>query len=457
MSTSKELPIVQTFLGLPRPLLAGYIAIALFMTGDGFELAFLSQYITTLGYSKSEASLVFTVYGLAAAISAWSSGVIAELITVRRAMRIGAILWVVFHVSFLYFGLAEAHYGLIIIFYGLRGLAYPLFLYSFVVAIVQNVNPRQVSPALGWFWTVYSIGIGVVGSFIPSITIPMIGEYGTLWLALIFAVSGAGTAIFGLKHLRNSDKSKLSAKEKFGELLFAVKLFRNPHITYAAIIRVINTLSLFGFAVIMPMMFVDELGWTIDRWLLIWTVFFAVTIFSNVFWGIMNEIMGWINVIRYMGCLGMAFSTLSFYFIPHAFPDSFFMSCIPAVLLGWFVGAFVAVTPIMTTLEPEHKGAAISVYNLSAGASNFAAPAIAVLILPHFGVQGVVYTYAALYILAFVLTFLLKVKQPGFNGAFKPRTPIDAEADAEVAHTPDNEQEAVGSGAAATATITAQK
>ena len=457
MSTSKELPIVQTFLGLPRPLLAGYIAIALFMTGDGFELAFLSQYITTLGYSKSEASLVFTVYGLAAAISAWSSGVIAELITVRRAMRIGAILWVAFHVCFLYFGLAEAHYGLIILFYGLRGLAYPLFLYSFVVAIVQNVNPRQVSPALGWFWTVYSIGIGVVGSFIPSITIPMIGEYGTLWLALIFAVSGAGTAIFGLQHLRNSDKSKLSAKEKFGELLFAVKLFRNPHITYAAIIRVINTLSLFGFAVIMPMMFVDELGWTIDRWLLIWTVFFAVTIFSNVFWGIMNEIMGWINVIRYMGCLGMAFSTLSFYFIPHAFPDSFFMSCIPAVLLGWFVGAFVAVTPIMTTLEPEHKGAAISVYNLSAGASNFAAPAIAVLILPHFGVQGVVYTYAALYILAFVLTFLLKVKQPGFNGAFKPRTPMDAEADAEVTYSPDTEQVSVGSGAAATATITAQK
>ena len=44
MSTSKELPIVQTFLGLPRPLLAGYIAIALFMTGDGFELAFLIHY-----------------------------------------------------------------------------------------------------------------------------------------------------------------------------------------------------------------------------------------------------------------------------------------------------------------------------------------------------------------------------------------------------------------------------
>lgn len=416
--SEKELPLVRTFMGLPKPLLAGYIAIALFMTGDGFELAFLSQYITTLGFSKAESSFVFTIYGLAAALSAWSSGVIAELITVQKAMRIGALLWVIFHVCFLYFGLGEAHYGLIVLFYGLRGLAYPLFLYSFVVGIVQNVNPRQVSPALGWFWTVYSIGIGVVGSFIPSLTIPVIGEYGTLWLALIFAVSGVLTAIIGLRHLRTSEKSSLSAREKFGELLFAVKLFKNPHVTYAALIRVINTLSLFGFAVIMPMMFVDELGWTVDRWLMVWTVFFATTIFSNVFWGIMNEIMGWINVIRYMGCLGMAGSTMLFYLIPHAFPGSFLMACVPAVLLGWFVGAFVAVTPILTTLEPQHQGAAISVYNLAAGASNFVAPALAVLILPHFGVFGVVVTYTALYLIAFVLTFLLKVEQPGFRGAF---------------------------------------
>ena len=418
MATSTELPLVRTFIGLPRPLFAGYLAIALFMTGDGFELAFLSQYLIELGFDKAQSSLVFTVYGLAAALSAWCSGVTAELITVRRAMRIGAILWIVFHCCFLYFGLNGAHYGTIILFYALRGLAYPLFLYSVVVAIVQNINPRQVSPALGWFWTVYSIGIGVVGSFIPSFTIPLIGEYGTLWLALIFALSGALCAIFGLRHLRNSEKSGLSAKEKFSELLFAIKLFKNPQVANAAVIRIINTLSLFGFAVVMPMMFVDELGWTIDRWLLVWAVFFAVTIFSNVFWGIMNEIMGWINVVRYMGCLGMAASTLLFYYIPQAYPDSFAMACVPAVLLGWFVGAFVAITPILTTLEPEHQGAAISVYNLAAGASNFCAPALAVVILPWAGVRGVVFAYAGLYLLAFGLTFLLKVKQPGFKGAF---------------------------------------
>ncbi|MGP4884337.1 cytochrome C biogenesis protein CcdA, partial [Klebsiella pneumoniae] len=76
------------------------------------------------------------------------------------------------------------NYALILLFYGIRGFAYPLFLYSFIVAIVHNVKSDNASSAIGWFWAVYSIGIGVFGSYIPSFTIPHIGEMGTLWLAL---------------------------------------------------------------------------------------------------------------------------------------------------------------------------------------------------------------------------------------------------------------------------------
>ena len=46
----------KQWLGLPLNLLWGYIAIAVFMTGDGFELAFLSHYIKALGFSPAEAS-----------------------------------------------------------------------------------------------------------------------------------------------------------------------------------------------------------------------------------------------------------------------------------------------------------------------------------------------------------------------------------------------------------------
>ncbi len=55
----------KQWLGLPLNLLWGYVAIAVFMTGDGFELAFLSHYIKALGFSPAEASFAFTLYGLA--------------------------------------------------------------------------------------------------------------------------------------------------------------------------------------------------------------------------------------------------------------------------------------------------------------------------------------------------------------------------------------------------------
>ncbi|XAW88062.1 MFS transporter [Vibrio sp. CDRSL-10 TSBA] len=179
-TTSKQ------WLGLPLNLVWGYIAIAIFMTGDGFELAFLSHYITELGFSPAQSSFAFTLYGFAAAMAAWISGVVAEIITPQKTMKIGFLMWCVFHALFLTFGLGESNYAMILLFYGIRGFAYPLFLYSFIVVIVHNVRSDGVSSALGWFWTVYSIGIGVAGSYIPSFTIPWIGELGTLWLSLAF-------------------------------------------------------------------------------------------------------------------------------------------------------------------------------------------------------------------------------------------------------------------------------
>lgn len=48
--------------GLPLNLIWGYVAIAVFMTGDGFELAFLSHYIKALGFTPAQASFAFTLW-----------------------------------------------------------------------------------------------------------------------------------------------------------------------------------------------------------------------------------------------------------------------------------------------------------------------------------------------------------------------------------------------------------
>lgn len=401
--------------GFPLSLFWGYISIAVFMTGDGFELAFLSHYIKSLGFTSSEASLAFTVYGLAAALSAWISGVLAEIITPQRTMMIGFCLWCVFHILFILFGLELKSFPLILLFYGIRGFAYPLFLYSFIVLIVHNVKKENSSSALGWYWAVYSIGIGVAGSYIPSFTIPHIGEIGTLWLALVFCVSGGIIAMLSLRNIPFLYADSRKREGNFKELSRAATLiYTNKNIFYSSIVRIINTLSLFGFAVIMPMFFIDRLGFTTSEWLQVWAAFFLTTIFSNIFWGIAAERLGWMKVIKWYGCIGMAISSLSFYYIPLYFGHDFIMALIPAISLGVFVAAFVPMAAVFPALEPEHKGAAISVYNLSAGLSNFLAPAIAAAILPFFDTIGVVIAYTTLYLLAFILCHFIDVEQPVF-------------------------------------------
>ncbi|KNC09889.1 cytochrome C biogenesis protein CcdA [Klebsiella sp. RIT-PI-d] len=404
------------WLGLPLNLLWGYLAIAVFMTGDGFELAFLSHYITGLGFTPAEASFAFTLYGLAAALSAWISGVVAEIITPQKTMLIGFVMWAIFHVLFLVFGLGHANYALILLFYGIRGFAYPLFLYSFIVIIIHNVKSESASSALGWYWAVYSIGIGVAGSYIPSFTIPLMGELGTLWMALAFCVAGGLIAMVSLRNVKTPTRMhNLSTREKFAELSRAVTLlYTNKNILCSSIVRIINTLSLFGFAVIMPMMFVDRLGFTTSEWLQVWAVFFFTTIFSNIFWGVVSEKLGWMKVVRWFGCIGMALSSLAFYYIPLWAGHNFAMALIPAISLGIFVAAFVPMAAVFPALEPNHTGAAISVYNLSAGLSNFLAPAIAVVLLPWFDTLGVVIAYTALYIVAFIVCSFIDVEQPGF-------------------------------------------
>ncbi|WP_246759526.1 MFS transporter [Erwinia sp. BNK-24-b] len=407
--------------GLPLPLLWGYIAIAVFMSGDGFEMAFLSKHITDLGFTPSQSALVFTLYGGAAALAAWSSGVVAEIITPQRAMRIGFILWVVMHVLFMTLGLGLRNYPLMLLFYGIRGLAYPLFIYSFVMLVVQNVPKQQLSSAMGWFWAMYSIGIGCVGSYLPSFTIPWMGETGTLWFAIAWVAAGGLMAMFLLRNVGGeSEKAQLSTREKMTELSRAVTiLFTNRNIFLACMIRIINTLSLFGFAVVMPMLFVGRLGFSMSEWLQIWAVFFFVTIFTNIMWGVLGEYIGWIRQVRWFGCLGCALSSLAFYYLPVTFGHNFWVALVPAVMLGITVAAFVPMTAVFPVLEPKHKGAAISIYNLSAGLSNFLAPAIASLVLPFFDIKGVVWTYTALYLVAGVLTLIIRVEQPSRKVAEK--------------------------------------
>lgn len=405
----------RQFLGLPMVLIWGYIAVAIFMTGDGFEQAFLSKYIVGLGYSDSQASRVIAIYGLIVALASWMSGVLVEVFSPRRLMTLAFIIWIIFHVGFLTLGLAQQNYAMMIIMYGIRGFAYPMYIYSFVVWITYSSPRHKLASAMGWFWAMYSIGIGVLGSYLPSFTIPLIGEMGTLWLSIIFILIGGLIAMFLVKDEKGTDieAKNMTKKEIFKELGKGITILGNKQIAIACVVRIINQLSLFGLIVFMPRVFTEQFDFTTSEWLRVWGLMYIVTIFTNLFWGIVGDKIGWVRQVRWFGCIGMALSTLAFYYLPAWSGPNILVTTFIAIIFGFSVAAFVPMSAIFPTLVPEHKGAAVSIHNLSAGLSNFCGPAIATITLAIATPIVTIWTYAIIYIIGFILTFFMKVPQPG--------------------------------------------
>src|SRR3954470_7154363 len=91
-------------IGLYPPLAWGSGGLLLFMIGDGVESGYLSPYLVERGFSQQRVAMVFTAYGLTAAVAAWLSGALSDLWGPRQVMWGGLIIWAVFEVAFLLLG-----------------------------------------------------------------------------------------------------------------------------------------------------------------------------------------------------------------------------------------------------------------------------------------------------------------------------------------------------------------
>ncbi|MGL4725978.1 MAG: MFS transporter [Scandinavium sp.] len=408
---------------MPVKLFWGYIAIAIFMTGDGVELAFLSKYIIDIGFDVSQSAMVFTVYAVTAAIASWLSGGISEIYGPKKIMALGVIWWAVFHVLFIQFGLVSKSYPLILLFYGLRGFAYPLFFYAFYVLVVQRTPSHRLASATGWIWSMFTIGYGIVASFLSSVTIPWIGFIATLWMSLVWVIVGGLVALLTLKERPSQNKAAIPMVEKLLEISRGVTLiFQDRSMFLALVIRILCNLALFGFPIFMPLHYTSEgVGFTSEQWIRIWGIFFLVQPVTNVLWGIIGDRIGWLFQMRWVGFFGCTATTLLFYFMPLCFPANLGVAIFFALLLALTLTSFVPMGAIFPTLAPEHKGAAISVQNLGGGIGNFIGPAVAALLFSaSFDSKTVVICYSALYFLGGVLTWFIRDPQQNL----KPADPV---------------------------------
>ncbi|MCA1686843.1 MAG: MFS transporter, partial [Planctomycetia bacterium] len=116
---------------------------------------------------------------------------------------------------------------------------------------------------------------------------------------------------------------------------------------------------------------------------------------------------GWRRTVALCGGVGSAVSTLLLYYTPHLFGANFPLVALAGVVYGATLAGYVPLSALMPSLTPEHRGAAMSMLNLGAGASVWVGPALVAVFLPRVGVAGVMWIFAVLYLVSAVLALFL--------------------------------------------------
>jgi polyol permease family len=397
-------------IGVPRALRWGYLAVLIFMIGDGVESNYLEPYLTGWGFSAHSAGLVISVYGAFVALGSWFSGALSNLWGPRRVMRLGAAIWLVFEILFLAVALPSGNHALVYVCYGLRGVAYPLFAYAFLLWIQLTARKELRGSAAGWFWFAYSAGLPTIGSAVAAVSIPLIGSYSTFWLSLGVVAIGALIGSFAVREARglrpavDTSAPGHSARE---EMLRGISVLRrHPRTGLAALVRMINTTPYFGFFVFLPSFFTGRIGISTSQYLALVTVMGIIGILADPVFGRLSDRFGWRNTIGWAGGIGCAAGVLILYWLPQLAPGNYPLALAATVVYGIMLAGYIPLSALLPSLVPEEdKGNAMGIYSLAAGVSTFIGPLTYAVCDPLVGHTGVVLIYAAMYVVGAVITW----------------------------------------------------
>lgn len=426
--SAKAPPSVLERLGIPRSISWGYLGLLVFMTGVGIEAGYLSPYLEGLGIPASGVAMVFTVYGISGTVAAWFAGALSDLWGPRRVMWLGLVAFAVTHVFFLVVAIPRGSYELLLLAYGLRGLAFPLFAYSFLVWIAAVAPARQMGSAMGWFWSAFSAGLPTLGSLSASLLIPSVGEYATLWVALGVVGAGGLLPLLLIREKTGSSRLAPSGESPLAGLIGSLTILcREPRIGAGAAVRMLNSASQFGFMVMLPAWFSHSVGLTSEQWLRLVAVMFGTNIVTNLLFGVIGDRIGWRTTVAWCGGLGCTVSTLLLYHVPGAAGPVYPLCLLVAVFYGATLSGYVPLSALMTAIAPRHKGQAMAALNLGAGASAFLGPLTVGLCLGPLGVGGVTWIFAGYHALSILLTCTLKTTTPAAPSAHRlPQLPSGA-------------------------------
>ncbi|KRC59111.1 alpha-ketoglutarate permease [Agromyces sp. Root81] len=391
--------------GIAKPIAWGFVALTIFMIGDGIEAGFLSPYLDSLGFDAANVATLWATYGIVVAVAAWLSGALAEAWGPKRVMMLGFAIWVVFELVFLIGGVMQQNFTVMLIAFGIRGLGYPMFAYGFLVWITLDTPEQVMGRAVGWYWFFSTLGLGVISSYFAAAVIPVIGELATLWMSLAFVTVGG---LMVLLLLRNPSRKPITLADSIKGVASSVSIVAtHPKVGIGGIVRIINTLSFYAFVVFLTTYMVRDIGFSLAEWQTIWGTMLAANVAANLLSGYLSDWLGRVNVVAWAGGIGCFVTVLALYYVPTLLGPSFGITIAIAIVYGLALGMFVPLSAIVPLLAPKHKAAAVAILNLGAGLSQFVGPVIAALVSP-IGIEATVWIIAAIYLVGFALTFMLK-------------------------------------------------
>ena len=399
--------------GIPAGFAFGYAGLLLFMIGDGVETSFLSRMFFDFGFSQQQVGTVFTVYGITAATGAYLAGALSDLWGPRKVMATGAIIWLVLHLTMLTITLPTRSYALLVTTYGLRGFGYPLFAYGFMIWLIAGSPKDRLNTALGWFWFSFTAGYPVIGSLIAARFLPLLHPVGLLWLSWVLVASGAVISLFLTRDEAGRMPLRTAGGGSIKEILAGgiILMVTMPAIGRGAIARVINTASQFGLWVFFPIFFTQKLGFSLGEWATLLSISMGANMAAVVAVGVISDRWSWRKSTALFGGVFCAIACLIFYYAPVSAPSNYPIAVAAAVIYGVALAGYVALPPMMTAQAPDRQGQAMSAYTLGAGASAAIGPLIGTLLIGPFGIEGVVWVYAALHLVSAFLC--LSIKSPG--------------------------------------------
>lgn len=395
--------------GIEPKVAWGFIGVTFFMIGDGLELGFLPTLLDSVGFSGSQVGTLLTFYGVTVAAASWLSGALSAGWGPRKVMLSGFLIWFVFQVLFIAFGIMQANYTLALVFYTVRGIAYPLFQFGFLAWVTMATPEKTLGRAVGWFWFFGSMGLGVISAYWAGFAIPFLGQLGTIWTSLFFVTVGCAFVYFFVRDVPIGDRSIV---EKLRQAAGAVTIaFTHPRVGVGGLVRMVNSVAVYSFGVFLPTYMTQDVGFKIEGWQFIWGTMQLSNIIGNVLCGYLGDKLGRVRTVRWIGCLGTGIGSLLVIYMSMWAGANYPLMIFAVICYGFALAAFVPLSAIVPLLARENKAAAIAILNLGAGLAHVTGALIPTLFLDSLGVVGVIWIVAGVYLAGFFLSYALEPRK----------------------------------------------